>query len=412
MNVQEVGCAAMPDGANQGIDINRTFSYKFWEFSDCTKTNYNGGTAFAAPESRVLKEFINNHMISLVLHQHSNAQIIYSASGTAGLGAYLSAEADAIYDIGLPNPLMALENEVEMAGGAAIRTSTIERSDDKTGPLKASGVCNGNAYSGQYYNWLWFDIDCILAPDNYSKRAIQSVFYEYPYADGTVYGYIGDGKVGQYAPADGSNGFHPSSGEMNQWIIEKSVEMNKYLIRQSRYPFSPRYHTDMSRRPEAPAEDLAIVGAKISNVGTGLPGCLTFNTSGRDLLEPGMKRVTWNVQNNGTIPRTINSDITICNVTDDPDCKSPVLAVLTRESVFPDGIETLTYDYTLEAGKDYSVTLTTGETNSYENDLKRFVFTTRAAWSDVITEYNSYIQGQASWNEVIATYQAYVTSGT
>ena len=31
-----------------------------------------------------------------------------------GLGAYLSVEADAIYDVGLPSPLMALTNEVDL----------------------------------------------------------------------------------------------------------------------------------------------------------------------------------------------------------------------------------------------------------------------------------------------------------
>lgn len=372
VNVQTVPCAAKPGGTNQGVDINRTFSNNFWESSNCTKSIYNGGTPFAAPEAKVLKQFINNHMVSLALHQHSNAQAIYSASQDIGLGMYLSVEADAIYDIGLPNLLMALTNELEMGGGAAV-PKTLEKSDDKAGPVKA-GVCNGNAFTGQYYQWLFFEINCSLAPDNHSRRSIQNVFYEYAYAD-TIYGY-GTGKVGQYASGDGSNGFHPSSADTNQWIINKNVEINKYLIKQARYPFSPRYHTDMSRRPEAPTADLAIVGAKISRVGTGLPGCFTFSSTGRDLLDPGQKRVTWNVQNNGTSPCTINSDITICNLTDDPSCLSPFIDIITRNNVPPEGIETLTYDYEFAPLKDYSVTLTTGENNIYSNDLKRFVFTT------------------------------------
>jgi hypothetical protein len=160
------------------------------------------------------------------------------------------------------------------------------------------------------------------------------------------------------------------------------VEINKYIIRQSRYPFSPRYHTDMSRRPESPATDLAIVGAKISRVGDNLPGCFITDNTGKDLLDPGMKRITWNVQNNGTSPRTINSTITICdNPTYDPIsgeiiCLSPVTAILTRNNIPSDDIETFTYDYNFAPVKDYSVTLTTGESNSYQNDLKRFIFTT------------------------------------
>jgi hypothetical protein len=55
---------------------------------------------------------------------------------------------------------------------------------------------------------------------------------------------------------------------------------------------------------------------------------------------------------------------------------SPVTAILTRDNVLPDEIETLTYDYSFAPSKDYSLTLTTGEDNSYGNDLKRFIFTT------------------------------------
>jgi hypothetical protein len=132
----------------------------------------------------------------------------------------------------------------------------------------------------------------------------------------------------------------------------------------------------MSRRPEAPVTDLALVGAKISQPENSLPGCLITDSTGRDLLEPGMKRVTWNVQNNGTSSRTINSNVTICNLTDDPSCLSPFTDVLSRENVLADAIETFTYDYAFTPKKDYSLTLTTGENNSYENDLKRFMFST------------------------------------
>ena len=112
-----------------------------------------------------------------------------------------------------------------------------------------------------------------------------------------------------------------------------------------------------------------------------MTGRTFFGTSasdGRDLIDPGSKRVTWNVQNNGTSLRTINSEITICNLTDDPTCASPDTDVLTRVDVSPEGIETFTYDHDfldLGACKDYSVTLSTGETNSYDNDVKIFVFT-------------------------------------
>jgi hypothetical protein len=374
MNVQTVPCAAKPGGTNQGIDLNRNFSDRFWELSNCARSSYAGSSPFAAPENRAIKQFINNHMVSIVLHQHSNAQIIYSSSAIPGLGAYVCDESANIFNAGLPNPLLTLVNQ-DLYGLTASMVSA--KAEDPVISIAASGACSGSGFTGQYYTWLWAEVNCSLAQDNHSRRGIQTIFYEYAYEDFTpAYGYAGDGKVGQYAPGDGSNGFHPSSGDMNQWIIDKNAEINKYLIKQSLYPFSPRYHTDMSRRPEAPVIDLALVGAKISQVGSGLPGCLMTDSSGRDLLEPRMKRVTWNVQNNGTSPRTINSTMTICNLTDDPGCLSPFSVVLTRDNVLPDEIETFIYDYSFAPSKDYSLSLTTGESNSYNNDLKRFIFTT------------------------------------
>jgi hypothetical protein len=197
--------------------------------------------------------------------------------------------------------------------------------------------------------------------------------YEYPVKD-TLYGHPSQGKIGQYMVGDGSNFFHPSSGEVIEWIIGRSVPINKYLIKQSKYPFSPRYHADMSRRPEAPTVDLALVGAKISEVGTGLPGCFTFRESdARDMIEYGPKRVTWNLQNNGTSSRTINTDILICNQTEN-SCIGPI--TLTSSNVPPETIETFTYDYAFTpiSNADYSLTITTGEDNTLGNDKKKYVF--------------------------------------
>ena len=376
MNVQEVNCPAKPGGTNIGIDINRSWSYKFWEDSDCTG-NYHGAYPLEPTEAKVLKQFINNHMVNLVYHKHSALGTIFSNSGTAGLGAYLTVEMDSVYEEeGLLDPLLAITNEIEMSFGQGNvpREALLEFQIAAVPKAADYGICNGMFMTGQYFNWLFSPIDCILAADNKSRRTIQCVFYEYPIND-TIYGHPNEGKIGQYAQGDASNSFHPSSGEIDQWIISRSVEINKYIIKQSRYPFSPRYHTDLSRRPEAPDTDLAIVGAKISEVGGGIPGSFSFGADGRDLLYPGSKRVTWNVQNNGTSTRTIDSRITICTVTDDPNCLSPTTAVLTRVDVPPEAIETFYYEYEFEHCKDYSVTLTTGESNIYDNDHKIFVFT-------------------------------------
>jgi hypothetical protein len=385
MNLQEVKCPSMPAGTNQGIDLNRNWSYHFWEYSDCTTGVYDGGFALNAPENQVLKQFINNHMVSLLFHQHSAIGALFSNSGEVGLGAFLGDEMAAIYgEDGLPDPLLdliILHGGGTYAAQAAGSQFLTEQAGTSAGSFLASGYCGGSRFSGQYYDWLWTPIGCPLAPDVSSRRTIQCVFYEYPVSENN-YGHTSEGKIGQYDPGDASNYFHLSSGDISDWIIGRSVEMNKYFIKQAQYPFSPRYHPDMTRKPEAPATDLAIVGAKISEVGTGLPGCFTYDSDGRDLIDHGSKRITWNVQNNGTSVQTINSEITICNLTDDPGCASPATTILTRVDVSPETIETFTHDYDfLDPGacSNYSVTLSTGETNQYDNDLKIFVFTVTSA---------------------------------
>jgi len=347
MNVQEVDCPAKPGGVNIGIDLNRSFSVGFkWDLTGnytCEGTWYPGPVPIAAPESRVLKQFINNHMVSFVLHQHSSGQLIFTSSETA---VNISDEIVTMY------------------------------SDESADPRLLPEINFQTSFSGQYHHWLFNEVDDDGAPDDHSQRAIQCFNYEVGPLPAD-YGVGEDGKICQYERDDGSNVYRISSGEWMEWFIDMNVKIYTYIIKQSKYPFSPRYYSDMSLRPEAPTTDLAIVGAKISEVGTGLPGCFTYDEDdGRDMLEPGIKTITWNVQNNGTSIRTINSEISICNLTDDPDCLSPTTAILTRVDVPAEGIETFTYDYDFQAGKDCSVTLTTGESNEYDNDLKRYIFTT------------------------------------
>jgi len=377
-NVQEVDCPARPDGINVGIDLNRNFSNRFWELSDCESNVYSGVSPFSAPEIKVLKQFINNHMVSLLLHQHSNIQLLFTASQETGLGSYLTVEVDDIFSDGLLDPKIALTNEIELRGGAAALLSKRQKEKLSVTPY-GSGACDGHAWSGQFYQWLWSEIDCVLSPDIRSRRAIQCIFYEFP-PDDSVYGTVADGNIGQYDQEDYSNGFHPSSGEFVEWVIGKSIDINKYVIKQSGYPFSPRFHTDMTRKPEAPTSDLALVGSKICESVDNIPGCFTYDeNTGMDLLPSGQKRVCWNIQNNGTDTRTINTTLTVCNQTDDSDCMTPDRYLFTAADVTTDSIETFTADYTFEPEKNYSVTIITGETNSYDNDLKRYVFTTLSA---------------------------------
>jgi len=348
-NVQEVDCPTKPGGINFGIDVNRSFSsgFKWYETGNysCEGTWYPGPAPLIAHESRVLKQFINNHMVSFVLHQHTSGQYIFTSSETA---------------LNIADEIITMYSD--------------ESADSR---LLPSITYQTYPFNGQYHQWLFNEVDDTGAPDYYSKRAIQCFNYEVG-PKPADYGVGEDEKLCQHEREDGSVTYRISSGEWVEWFTDMNIKIYSHIVKQSRYPFSPRYYTDMSRRPDAPEADLALVGAKISEVGTGLPGCFTYSSDGRDKLEPGSKRVTWNVQNNGTSNRSIESKITICNLSDDPDCLSSTTAILTRTDVLPEGIETLNYDYAFpDAGacKDYLVTLSTGESMSYGNDEKKFVFT-------------------------------------
>ena len=148
-NLQVVDCAEKPGGVNIGIDLNRSFSAGFIEdavgFYSCDNNHYPGPIPVSAPESRVLKQFINNHMVSFVLTQHASGQIIFSASETA---TYISDEIVTMY--------------------------TDKSADPRLLPI----ITFQTSTNGQYHQWLWHEVDHNSAPDNHSKRGIQCFNYE------------------------------------------------------------------------------------------------------------------------------------------------------------------------------------------------------------------------------------------
>ena len=366
---QTLPCPEAPGGFVPGANLNRAFPVGFGYDDDCSYRNgydYGGPAPFMLHESRVMKQFIHNHMVGFVYHQHTPIASAFSKG--MPLSSYILNEVIRIYyEGGLPHPKLALLNEYDPAQPLAVPSITT--------PPVPPDPCSKYGLYGQYNPWLWEETFCNLAPDYFSRRSIPSILFEYPFFS-FDYGVPEDGLYGQFDRDDGTDNKHPSSGDTVEWFLERSIGIYNYLVKQSRYVYSPRDYIDMTRKPGPTVEDLALVGAKISEVGTGLPGCLFFDESdGGDLLERGSKRIIWNVQNNGTTARTINSEVSICNLNDDPNCLSATTDIITRSGVGPEGLETFTYDYDFLNCADYAVTLTTGEAVNYDNDLKRFTFT-------------------------------------
>jgi len=193
----------------------------------------------------------------------------------------------------------------------------------------------------------------------------------------SVYGCPENGQIGKYQCEDFSNGAHITSSDLIQAYISNYIAIGKYLIKQSETPFAPRNHEDLSFAPLCPEKDLALVGAKISEVGSGKPGCLSVDSEGWDILPYGTKQITFNAQNNGRLPAAVNCTLTICNKSADPECINPDDFTFQETNVPPYVVKTFTHVTDLAKGSEYAVTIrTVDEASTLDNDLKRFVFRT------------------------------------
>jgi hypothetical protein len=348
-NVQSVVCPEDP--AALGLDLNRTFSDGFAGVTPvfgCDTNNYNGGAVpFAAPESRWIRNFSNNHMFTLSMEGHTTLQAILSAGGDSTNCNFILEQLAEIYNRDLPDPRLALQ------------------------------VFPGDIKSpGQYFSWLLNEVAYQGSHDYTSRRAIQSILLEWG-IDDQLYGCPENGQIGKYQCADVSNGSHITSSDLIQIYISGYVAMSKYLISQAETPFAPRYNEDLSFAPPCPEKDLALVGAKISRVGSGNPGCLSVDADGWDIISHGKKQITFNAQNNGTSPADVDCTLSICNRSSDPECTNPDEFTFQEKTVSPYEVKTFTHVTDFIKGKEYVVTIrTVDEDSPFDNDLKRYVFRT------------------------------------
>jgi hypothetical protein len=353
-NVQPVICPEAPDAL--GLDLNRTFSDGFTGVTPtqgCNTDTYNGEIPFAAPESRWIRSFSNNHMLTLSLEGHSTLQIIFSAGGESANCNFILDQLAELYSRDLPDTRLALQIYP----------------DDIKSP-------------GQYFSWLYNEVAYQGSHDYTSRRAIQSIMIEWGIS--SVYGCPENGQIGKYQCEDLSNGAHITSSDLIQAYISGYIDMGKYLIKQAETPFAPRNHEDLSVAPPCPENDLALVGSKISEVGSGKPGCLSVDSDGWDILPYGTKQITFNAQNNGRLPADIACTLTICNRSSDPECINPDESSFQEKNVSPYGVKTFTHVTDFTKGKEYVVTIRTVDEGSLlDNDLKRYVF--RATSDDTVS---------------------------
>jgi hypothetical protein len=248
--------------------------------------NYRGFAPFATLEAAALRQFVQNHSISMVVVLHANAQQIWNRWGNADVAG-----------TAIANRAMAAFNGVLI--GQEL-------------PLARDSV--GGGY-GQFSAWLTEDSDTAGQPDEATTRRIQTIYVELP-IDNYTNRY-------RYEPRDGSNGFHPSNAQMVRNLRMAVVTMARRLIGDAGSPgcylAPPWAPQDQNGCPD---RDFGLVGAKIATgsrnrgvITTDVAGCLGAQTArgcdgdivpARDRVPAHVYTVYYRVQNFSTVA---NNDI-------------------------------------------------------------------------------------------------------
>jgi hypothetical protein len=240
-------------------------------------SDYRGFAPFSTLEAAALRQFVQNHSISMAVVMHSNAQQIWNLWGNGDAAGSVIA------------------NRARDAFNAT---------PDESFALQRDGVGSG---LGQFSAWLSADSNQAGQPDNGTARRIQTVFVELPidtYTD-----------ADRYQAADGSNGFHPSRAATMRTLRSSIVDMGLELIRDAAspgcvvvLPWSPAdWQGGCLRR------DFALVGAKLGHsstqrgsITTTVAGCLAGETErgcperpvpARDSVPAGTYTLYYRVQN-------------------------------------------------------------------------------------------------------------------
>jgi hypothetical protein len=344
-------------GCTRGVNVARNFSSD-WNgepSADCTGDagslgNYRGFAPFSTLEATALRNFVQNHSISMAVVIHSNAQKISNLWGPADIGGTQIADLGKLaWDLFLDDPNLVLTRSRSLGSGL-----------------------------GQFSAWLAAPSDTAGQPDLGSARAIQTIFVELPFLDADldddvpVDAYnLGDYRYEADDAENRSNGFHPSSSRPVRRLIETNfLFMAEELIREARSP-------GCSVLGGCPTADFGLVGAKIgrSSLGAGAlqtnsAGCLATLEDGlcsrapvaaRDYLAARSYYLDYRVQNFGT--RVANNDVSVRMTIDEtintPDGRLTNRSTSTETFLNLPLREARTGRFAVNviAGADYTVTL-------------------------------------------------------
>ena len=256
-----------------GIDLARNWS-SGWNSAAATCDpsqfmKYRGPNPFSEPETRNLRRFVHNHMISTVLIGHTTGQETWNLwAGTSSANDYTVDELASLNLSGL---------------GA-----------DTEAAMPRSSVGGG---FGQYSAWLTAPSSVAGELDEDTDRNISTFFFEMPISGTFYYSDDYDGDSYQFDPSDDSNTFHPSSTVWYRLWEDSVLPMMKYVIRQAASPQCPLDAAYARVTSECESNSFGLVGMKIAQAAD-QPGSLSFDPATREeTLAAGTYDIVYAVQN-------------------------------------------------------------------------------------------------------------------
>ncbi len=276
---------ANTDSCDHGVDLARNWSTDWDNAPTCSTGDfmkYRGDDPFSEPETRNLRRFVHNHMITSVAIVHANTQGVDGTWNAPGPGGDHSA-------------IEAIEAAV-----VAETTGSGLSPDPKLG--RPTSI--GNSV-GQFSAWLRWPSDTVGEPDEGTVRGIPTMFFELPFPGSAYYG-----SDFQHASGDGSSSLHMSGEDVDSLIDRSVVPAFLELIRQARTPGCPKASNGSDISSACVSTDVALVGARIGGGSTG-PGRLSINPTARtEYVRSGRHWATIAVQNHGTSNRTVDLKVT------------------------------------------------------------------------------------------------------
>ncbi len=313
--------------------------------SDCTSggtcksrfIQYRGPDPFSEIETRNLRKFIHNHMVSMVTIVHANAQKTHNLWYSSNAASQFMT--DSLVSMNWagssswsPNPAMA---RVGVGGG-----------------------------SGQFSAWLTTASDVSGELDDGTHRRISTFFFEVPVT--------GDNYQAPYrnSSGDDSNSFHPSDVDMENLWEDAIRDMMLYVIRQARAPQCPTTDALNPRIDKCDDDDFGLVGAKIAKA-TDEPGLLDYsNTTREETLPAGNHEIVFAVQNYSALQANTTTNATV-TVTKNGSLDATYVEAFTLS--FTDR-ETRSVSHTFVAGSEYRVDISLDSDDFSRNNTKIFAF--------------------------------------